>query len=58
MFSTTAAWNCRGRQMIAIIATPICTTIDGQFTVSDQNSFSSGAALACSSRLSKPPYRP
>ncbi|MNH06736.1 hypothetical protein D3C79_661130 [compost metagenome] len=36
MFSTTVTWNCRGRQMIAIIATAVCTTIDGQLMVSCQ----------------------
>ncbi|MNE31878.1 hypothetical protein D3C80_1254680 [compost metagenome] len=36
MFSTTVTWNCRGRQMIAIMATPVCTTIDGQLMVSCQ----------------------
>ena len=31
MFSTTVTWNCRGKQMIAIIATPVCTSSAGQF---------------------------
>ena len=33
MFSTTVTWNCRGRHMIAVIATPVCSSIAGQCTV-------------------------
>ena len=36
MFSTTVTWNCRGRHMIAVIATPVCSSIAGQCTVSSQ----------------------
>ncbi len=54
VFSTTVTWNCRGRQTMAIIAMPVCTTIAGQFTGSDQNSSSCGACRVLASRSSKP----
>ncbi|MNJ69109.1 hypothetical protein D3C77_654190 [compost metagenome] len=57
MFSTTVTWNCRGRQMIAIIATPVWTTIEGQLTVSFQNPSRRGANFAWLNRSSKPSYR-
>ncbi|MNT12996.1 hypothetical protein D3C72_1479490 [compost metagenome] len=58
MFSTTVTWNCRGRQMIAIIATPVCTTIDGQLMVSLQKPSRRGASCALLNRSSKPSNRP
>lgn len=58
MFSTTVTWNCRGRQMMAIIAMPVCTSIAGQFTASFQKASSSAVLCACSSRSWKPLYRP